>query len=610
MDNRRTLLVVDDAPANISMISALLDGEFRIKAATRGQRALEIAAADPGPDLILLDIEMPEMDGYEVCQRLKADPRTADVPVIFLTGRTEVADETKGFDLGAVDYIHKPFSPAIVRLRVRTQLALRDAKAHAELSALESRRKAEKIEALLDSSGQGFLSFGTDRIIHPEFSAACRTMLGTQPAGADVVELLFPGDTADSQLVRYGLGRAMTEGNPLRREMLLSLLPATLRRDGRTLRLEYRPLPDGAMMLVITDVTEAVALEAAVDKERRRLEMIVNAVSDGRDFFSLVEDFTAFLAGIRVRGLVDPTRIDDFLRTVHTFKGVFGQFGFQHLPEALHALETVVDETGDAPIDVILRLGDALEADLAILRGSLGDAFVSARGAVLVPIGLADRLGRFAERFLSNPSFDTDTADLLRAVAALRKISVRHALTHFDRPVRAMASRLEKEVAPLAVFGDDILVDPVPFRPFLRSLVHVFRNAISHGIESPDIRLANGKNETGTVSCALSCANGVLHLAVSDDGAGIDEDRVRLKLAESLGGDAANALPRGEVLAAIFGDHLSTAETVDEFSGRGVGLGAVRAALADLNGAVTVTSDPGQGTRFDFRIPLPPGGGA
>jgi serine phosphatase RsbU (regulator of sigma subunit) len=96
--------------------------------ATSGAKALELVRAKPAPDLILLDVEMPEMDGYEVCRRLKSDPETLEIPVIFLTGKTEAEDETRGFSVGAVDYIHKPFSPAVVKARVQTHLALRQAR--------------------------------------------------------------------------------------------------------------------------------------------------------------------------------------------------------------------------------------------------------------------------------------------------------------------------------------------------------------------------------------------------------------------------------------------------------------------------------------------------
>ena len=125
-DEKKVVLVVDDAPANIHIVNEILRDTYKVKIATNGAKGLELAAATPGPDLILLDVIMPGMDGYEVCTRLKANPATRDIPVIFLTGQTETSDETRGFEVGAVDYIHKPFSPAVVAARVHTHLALRE----------------------------------------------------------------------------------------------------------------------------------------------------------------------------------------------------------------------------------------------------------------------------------------------------------------------------------------------------------------------------------------------------------------------------------------------------------------------------------------------------
>jgi putative two-component system response regulator len=117
-----TILIVDDAPDNIALLSALLRDEYRTLAATSGESALLISSGDALPDLILLDIAMPDMDGYEVCRRLKQDPKTAEIPVIFLTSKSSDDDEQKGLDLGAVDYITKPLSPPIVMARIRTHL--------------------------------------------------------------------------------------------------------------------------------------------------------------------------------------------------------------------------------------------------------------------------------------------------------------------------------------------------------------------------------------------------------------------------------------------------------------------------------------------------------
>ena len=122
---RATVLVVDDTPDNLQLMSGLLKTDYKVKVANNGERALKIAAGDPPPDLILLDIMMPDMNGYEVCQRLKADALTRDIPVIFLTARAGVEDEKTGLELGAVDYITKPISPPIVLARVRTHLQLK-----------------------------------------------------------------------------------------------------------------------------------------------------------------------------------------------------------------------------------------------------------------------------------------------------------------------------------------------------------------------------------------------------------------------------------------------------------------------------------------------------
>ena len=123
---QKLILVVDDTPLNIGVITGALKDTYRTKVATGGAKALAIASADEKPDLILLDVMMPEMDGYEVCRRLKADPTTREIPVIFLTAQTEAEDETRGFQAGAVDYVHKPFSPAVVKARVHTHLVLRE----------------------------------------------------------------------------------------------------------------------------------------------------------------------------------------------------------------------------------------------------------------------------------------------------------------------------------------------------------------------------------------------------------------------------------------------------------------------------------------------------
>ncbi|MRX06675.1 response regulator [Pseudoduganella sp. FT25W] len=120
-----TVLVVDDTPDNIDLLCAVLEPYYRTRIATNGERALKIAGSAPHPDLVLLDVMMPGMSGYEVCKVLRAQPATSHIPVIFVTAMSDVVDEQLGFDLGAADYITKPISAPVVLARVRTQLAMK-----------------------------------------------------------------------------------------------------------------------------------------------------------------------------------------------------------------------------------------------------------------------------------------------------------------------------------------------------------------------------------------------------------------------------------------------------------------------------------------------------
>ena len=125
---KHTILVVDDSPDSLQLLNAMLKQEFKIRLASNGAQALKAAAQQPRPDAILLDIMMPDMDGYEVCERLKAEDATREIPVIFLTAKTDIEDAQRGFDVGGADYITKPILPPVVVARLRTHVLLKVAR--------------------------------------------------------------------------------------------------------------------------------------------------------------------------------------------------------------------------------------------------------------------------------------------------------------------------------------------------------------------------------------------------------------------------------------------------------------------------------------------------
>ena len=144
---RPVVLVVDDAAESIDVARGVLGGEFQVKAAISGAKALDVIGQSP-PDLVLLDVMMPDMSGYEVCRDLKSNPKTAQIPVIFATTLSDPDSEARGLELGAVDYVTKPYVPALLRSRIRTHIAL--FKQHVLLEHLVEERTRELLETRLE----------------------------------------------------------------------------------------------------------------------------------------------------------------------------------------------------------------------------------------------------------------------------------------------------------------------------------------------------------------------------------------------------------------------------------------------------------------------------
>jgi len=145
---KQTILVVDDTPENIDVLVGILKADYKVKAAPNGEKALQVVAKNL-PDLILLDIMMPVMDGFETCRRLKSDPVASEIPVIFLTAKTETEDIVKGFDYGAVDYLTKPFNPSELMVRVNTHLQLRRSKQELQSKNTQLQSLADKLSKYL-----------------------------------------------------------------------------------------------------------------------------------------------------------------------------------------------------------------------------------------------------------------------------------------------------------------------------------------------------------------------------------------------------------------------------------------------------------------------------
>ncbi len=194
--HKQVILVVDDTPENIAVMKGILIGQYTVLAATSGAIALKLVKKRK-PDLILLDVMMPEMDGYEVCRHLKSDPQTVQIPVIFVTAKTDSEDEQAGFDVGAVDYIAKPVHPSVVRARVKTHLALSDQQRVCRLQVIERTRELEAAQrAAIYMLGEAGHYNDTDTGVHiwrmAAYSAALARAANWPVEEARILELAAP----------------------------------------------------------------------------------------------------------------------------------------------------------------------------------------------------------------------------------------------------------------------------------------------------------------------------------------------------------------------------------------------------------------------------------
>lgn len=279
--DRKLVLIVDDTPTNVAVVSGVLKDSFRTKVATNGEKALAIATGAEKPDLILLDVMMPGMDGFEVCRRLKANPDTREIPIIFLTAKTDAVDEVKGFEVGAVDYIHKPFSAPIVLSRVKTQLALQAALAQArEASSDQSFMSSEALAKVLASLRPINLQSG-DVLIHQGEASDAAFFLDSGSLLVYAETSYGPVSLATLQGPRL-IGEIGALTGLARTASVKALAPARVFRIGRAQLFELgQKSPELLMSVVrqlgqeIDSVNRAVALytNALAALERREFDM-------------------------------------------------------------------------------------------------------------------------------------------------------------------------------------------------------------------------------------------------------------------------------------------------------------------------------------------------
>ncbi|MBK7002518.1 MAG: AAA family ATPase [Rhodoferax sp.] len=478
-----------------------------------------------------------------------------------------------------------------------------------------------QIATLLDNSGQGFLSCGKDLMVEPGYSRECMRIFQREVLDKPLPELLCPQDEDRRYFVAETL-QLVIEGDadPLRFDAYLSLLPKEYALHERYYEAEYRLLGDGRMMLILTDISDEKVLQQRLTQERLRLEFVVNALENRDDLLEALRDFDTFrsrtLPDLLSFGSQAGAVLAEIFRHVHTFKSLFAQASLPTLPAVLHELETRLGQLRDHgnaidfnAIKCVLAgtdLGLTLEEDIAILRDKLGNEYFSPDKEIRIPAAKLKQIEASVNALCARNAIAATTgAKIIELVRQLRFEPLQKLIEPHFKAAEQLAARQEKMLAPILYEGDMALIDPEVYGPFCKSLVHLLRNAVDHGIEDPDTRLMADKNEVARIRCRVQTGTDHLTLTFSDDGQGIDPAYIRAKALE-LGKTQATDLIDAQALKLIFLDGLTTRSEVSTISGRGVGLAAVYQELERLGGMVQVDSTLGQGTQFVFTLPYRP----
>lgn len=478
--------------------------------------------------------------------------------------------------------------------------------------------KAHRITYLLDNAAQGFLSFDKDFLIEYEYSVECEKLLGKELHNKDIAMLLFVKSPDKMKFFKETMLDAYNATNELTASLILSLLPKELIVNKRAVQVEYKILSNFKFMLILTNITDKKKLQTKIKNEQSILKMIVSIVSDSILFYETKENFEQFCMDYSI--YINPSKSSSdnanaLYILVHTFKGLFAQLYMRGSVKRLHDFESLLLEFIDNEINdneelkkliVLVDLNSFMDKDLEVLINTLGEKFLEEHSYIKIDEEAILNLENKLSQFCFSSKQKKACEDIIHDLRKLKNKSLKHYLSVYPRLCQQLCLSLDKSIQPFEVIGNDNILVPDSFKPFINSLVHVFRNSCDHGIETREERVFLNKNETGIISCSIEKKDGCFTIEISDDGYGINTKRIKEKAIDKglIEEDKSNLFSKEQLLNLIFDTHFSTNETLSEISGRGVGLAAVKGELNKLNGSIEVKTQINKGTVFIFKLPL------
>jgi signal transduction histidine kinase len=443
-------------------------------------------------------------------------------------------------------------------------------------------RRNEQMRIVLDNVDEALATINPDGTLDPECSAAFVRWFG--PPGADsFAAQISRGDDRLRMSLEEGWSELVAGVMPM--ALLVEQFPSAMVQEGKHFRIDIKPLVtrDVVMgaLLRIRDVTTEVEAQRTLAIQREYVAVFERALADPRGIRELIEDTGSLVRAVEA-GIVD---VIERKRAVHTIKGNAAVYGVDSVARVAHQLEDHMechDELDARVVAELVTVWNAFATRVEQLISGSGDV-------VDVPRNQLEAIADLADGGLV-------VADQLRGLL-LEPVAIRY--DGFRRQIERLATKLGKPT-PTVVIADNGLRMSPGLRPFWAAFSHLVRNSLDHGIELADERVAAGKPAVGTISLRAWRVGDDSFFEIADDGRGIGWDAVRAKaIAAGLPAATSDDLQR-----ALLSDGISTADSVSETSGRGIGLAAVQSAVLSAGGRLQISSEPGRGTRFTFTFPV------
>ncbi|MBC85948.1 MAG: hypothetical protein CL677_02125, partial [Bdellovibrionaceae bacterium] len=482
----------------------------------------------------------------------------------------------------------------------------------------ELRDSNSTLHAMMDSLGQGFLIIDADGICGSIYTKSCARILEEEPEGKplwDVLDL----KNEDAEQVKLWVSAVFQEALPF--ESLEELGPKVYNHsESKHITLDFFPIRDPDeqvqnIVMVATDKTAEVTANIAMEKEKQHSQMVLKVVRNKEQFSTFLNSIEA-----KINNIVKFTRrsdeefnVDEILRYLHTFEGECGVFSVHTLGYRARRCQ-----------EVLSPLKSVWAEDLRVVRGEFNvevaeltrdfEEFIRENQKTFQKVGIFDsrkiEIKKEAiENFYSYISAKDLSKDLIEKFEyEFIKEPVRSFIKHYEDVIQTVAAKQDKKVSPLEYIGCDERIRGDYLRPFFDVLVHAFRNAVDHGIESPEERVQQGKKPMGNVSVEFSemkiDGKNAMKFVVRDDGRGIDPEQLKGKVKMFHPELDVNQLSDHEIIQNIFEPGFTSKDSVEEFSGRGVGMDAIKNLVESMGGDVMITSIVGQGSTLSVIIPI------